>query len=276
MNKDIIRLFLVVGAFVVGGTILLAFQLLPEDHADEFHPLSAGNMTFQSKVIMLREPTAGDDTTIYAINEVAAKAIEIAQSDARVKTILEQVRGSTVTIAGVQPTVLVDSTGKLIHSSSGQVVITANQERLGGKVNSAPVHFESIQGEEGGATQQIWNVLIDLDSNKVDQISKEPERNIRSTIQSNVINAEMNVFMPHAVKVTPGSTVRWFNDSSIPHNVVGTYTKNGTSDSVQIDSGFFGEDRSFQYTFGDEGVLEYRCTIHSEEGMKGTLIVSAT
>jgi plastocyanin len=80
--------------------------------------------------------------------------------------------------------------------------------------------------------------------------------------------------MPHAIIVEPGTTVRWFNDSSIPHNVVGTYLKNKTSDRVQVDSGFFEQDRSFQYTFDDAGTLEYRCTIHSEEGMKGLLVIA--
>ena len=82
------------------------------------------------------------------------------------------------------------------------------------------------------------------------------------------------MYMPRLVTVESGATVRWFNESAIPHNVVGTYLKSATSESVQIDSGFFGADRRFQYTFDESGVFEYRCTIHSEEGMKGTLLVS--
>jgi plastocyanin len=84
----------------------------------------------------------------------------------------------------------------------------------------------------------------------------------------------MNVFLPNTVRVEPGSSIRWLNESNVPHNVVGTYFRNSTAENVHIDSGFFGKDRNFRYEFDDEGIFEYRCTIHSEEGMKGLLIIS--
>jgi plastocyanin len=272
--KDYVTFALIVGAFVVGGSLLLIFELLPEDRADEFHALSAGNMTLQSEIITIKEPTAEDDTRTYAINKVAAEAVAIAQNDPEVKEILQQVRGNSITIAGVQPTLLIDSSGDLIHSSAGQVVITANQERIEGKLNHDAIRFETFQGKRAEARQQIWTILIDIDRKAVQTISKEPERRMQSDIQPNFVHAGMNMFMPHAIIVEPGTTVRWFNDSSIPHNVVGTYLKNKTSDRVQVDSGFFERDRSFQYTFDDAGTLEYRCTIHSEEGMKGLLVIA--
>lgn len=272
--KDYVTFVLIVGAFVIGGSLLLVFELLPEDRADEFHALSAGNMTLQSEILTIKEPTAGDDTRIYAINKVAAEAVAIAQNDPEVMRILQQVRGSSITIAGVQPTLLIDSSGNLIHSSAGQVVITANQERIEGKLNQNAIQFEAIQGKQAEARQQIWTILINIDKGDVESISAEPERRMQSEIQSNFVHAGMNMFMPHAVIVEPGTTVRWFNDSSVPHNVVGTYLKNKTSDSVQVDSGFFEQDRSFQYTFDEAGILEYRCTIHSEEGMKGLVLIA--
>jgi plastocyanin len=272
--KDYVTFALIVGAFVIGGSILLAFELLPEDRADEFHALSAGNMTLQSKIITIKEPTSEDDTLVFAINEVAAQAVEIAQDDPRVAEILQNTRGSSVTIAGVQPTLLVDSTGNLIHSSAGQVIITINQERIDGKLSRDVADFEAIQGKQVEARQQVWNILVDLDATNVQSLSREPERRMQSDVQPNFVYAGMNMFMPHAVKVDPGTTIRWFNDSSIPHNVVGAFLKNETSSRIQVDSGFFEQDRSFQYTFDDAGVFEYRCTIHSEEGMKGVVIVS--
>jgi plastocyanin len=58
----------------------------------------------------------------------------------------------------------------------------------------------------------------------------------------------------------------------VPHDVVGTYkTEFG---SKVIDSGFVEHDRFWQYNFDEDGVFEYRCTIHSEEGMKGTIIIA--
>jgi plastocyanin len=270
--KDVVMLVIVVAAFVAGGSLIMFFGLLPEEHADEFRSLATGNMTLQSEVITIREPTSNDDTFIYAINKIAADAVNIALNSSQVKQILQGVPDSAVTIAGVQPTLLVDSSGKLIHSSVGQVIITANQERLDGRTVNDAITFESVQGKQIRASQQIWSVIVDLDKGTITSVSKGAERQLESDIRSNLILAEMNIFMPHSVKVEPGATVRWLNDSSVPHNVVGMYVRE-SNDPVRIDSGFFQEDRSFQYTFEEEGLFEYRCTIHSEEGMKGVLVV---
>ncbi len=268
-------LALVVAAFVGGGTVLMVFNLLPEDHADDFHPLSAGNMTLQAETIILREPSANDDTYVYAINQAAADAISIAQEDEQVKQIMQEVEGRSVTIAGVQPTVLVDSTGKQIYSSSGQVIITANQERVDGKILKDPVDFSSISGKSAEAEQQIWSINVDLDKRKVELISDEPERLIQSTVSKDTVLAQMNVFLPNMARIDPGTNIRWLNESNIPHNVVGTYFMNSTGEKVHIDSGLIAKDRNFQYRFDDDGVFEYRCTIHSEEGMKGLLVISS-
>jgi plastocyanin len=70
------------------------------------------------------------------------------------------------------------------------------------------------------------------------------------------------------------------NDSNLPHNVVGTYRKTPSSSqpqqhqNVTIDSGFIQPGESWKYVFNDKGILEYHCTIHSANGMKGTIIVS--
>jgi plastocyanin len=269
-------LALVVAAFVGGGFLLMVFNLLPEDHADEFHPLSAGNMTFQSEIIILKEPTAADDTYIYAINDAAADAISIVQQDEQVMEIMRQVEGRSITIAGVQPTVLLDSAGKEIHSSSGQVIITANQERIDGKILRGPIAFSTMVGKPAEGEQQIWSINVDLDGRKVDLISKEPDRLVQSTVSRDLVVAGMNLYLPNMAEVEPGSSVRWLNESNLPHNVVGTYARNSTGEIVHIDSGFFGKDRNFQYKFDDAGVFEYRCTIHSEEGMNGLLVISGS
>lgn len=271
-RRDLLTLVLIVSAFVGGGSVLMAFQLLPEDQADDFHALSAGNLTFQSDVIMMREPSEGDDTTIYAVNKIAADAVSIALQDDEVEQIIRQTQGQSVTIAGVQPTLLVDSNGNLIHSSVGQVMITANQERIGGIDAPGSQIFSDIKGKQGIASQQIWTVHVDLDRSEVISITSEPVRSVTTTIQDNLVVAEMNMFLPRAATVESGSTVRWFNESNIPHNVVGTYLKNSTS--VHIDSGFFERDGRFQYAFDETGVFEYSCTIHSEEGMKGILVIA--
>jgi len=266
-------LALIVSAFVIGGSLIMMFGLLPEEHADEFRSLSDGNMTFQSDIITIQKPSLEDDTLVYAINDVAATSVRIAQDSTQVKAILNQVQGDSITIAGVQPTLLVDSSGKRIHSSVGQVIITANKASLDGRTFSQVTDFESIQGKQAEARQQIWSVIVDLDKSIVSTVSKDADRILHSIIRPNLIIAEMNMFLPHAVKANSGSTVRWTNDSTIPHNVVGSYVSNTSSEPVRIDSGFIAGDRSFQHTFEDTGIFDYRCTIHSEEGMKGILYI---
>ena len=271
--KDYVTFGLIVGAFVIGGVLLMISGLLPEERADEFHSLSAGNLTLKSDIVTIKEATGDDNTHAYAVNEVAARAVKIALDSTEAEEILRQVQGSAVTIAGVQPTLLVDSTGKLIHSGTGQVIITSIQERADGRPVNQAVDFASMAGKNVEARQEIWNLIVDMDSSAVISVTKDADRNLRSKMQPNLVYAEINVFLPHAVKLDAGSTVRWINDSSVPHNVVGTYAINSPSDNLRIDSGFFGGGKSFQYTFESAGVFEYHCTIHSEEGMAGILVI---
>jgi plastocyanin len=47
-----------------------------------------------------------------------------------------------------------------------------------------------------------------------------------------------------------------------------------TEEVIAIDSGFIEPNASWQYRFDKEGVFNYLCTIHAEEGMRGTVIVT--
>ena len=120
------------------------------------------------------------------------------------------------------------------------------------------------------------------------------------------------MFMPNAIVVDAGSIVRWINPSNLPHNVVGIFNQTTAQDTVNstgliidnstkninnnnstnandtqsspssssgvtaIDSGFIQQGQSWQYNFNEAGVFNYLCTIHAEEGMRGTLIITAT
>jgi plastocyanin len=246
---------------------------LPEERADVIHSLFAGNLTLKSDIVTIKEATRNDNTLEYAVNEVAARTVTIALDSTEAGEILRQVQGSAVSIVGVQPTLLVDSTGKLIHSGTGQVIITSIQERADGRPINQAIDFASMAGKNVEARQEIWNLIVDMDSAAVISVTKDADRNLGSTMQPNLVYAEINVFRPHAVRLDTGSTVRWINDSSVPHNVVGTYAMNSPSENLRIDSGFFGEGKSFQYTFEGAGVFEYHRTIHSEEGMAGILVI---
>jgi plastocyanin len=270
VRRDFLALAAVVTVFVAGGIVLLQLKILPEDNAQDFRSLQ--NITLQSNVQVLKEPTAQDNTYIYAINDVAKKSWEIAQADSRVKEILDGSKGRALTIAAVQPTAFVNPDGTVEHSGAGQVIITSNLQLVDGVPLASGSNFESLDGRQGQSRQQIWNVFVDLDRQKVTDIQGEQERVMTETLAKNVVYGGMNMYMPDMIEAKAGSTVRWVNDSKVPHNVVGTYRT--ASGNEKVDSGFFGADEDWQHTFSKKGVFEYHCTIHSEEGMKGTMVFS--
>jgi plastocyanin len=95
------------------------------------------------------------------------------------------------------------------------------------------------------------------------------------------------MFVANAVVIDPGSVIRWSNPSSLPHNVVGILNQtisggnitassagNNSTSAIAIDSGFIDPSNSWQYRFEQGGIFNYLCTIHSEEGMRGTIVVT--
>lgn len=175
-----------------------------------------------------------------------------------------------MTVAAVQPTLLITSSWESIHSSGGQVIVMANWQIIDGKTYPIPADFANLHGRYGESHQQIWNIIVDMDSQQVTSIS-ESKRVIEGTLRQNLVEAGMNMFMPNTVTVDTGTTIRWFNDSNVPHNVVGAYTTE--SGSKVVDSGFIERGRSWKYGFEEEGIFEYLCTIHKEEGMNGAIII---
>jgi plastocyanin len=183
-----------------------------------------------------------------------------------------------VTIAAIQPILMEGKNGKLIYNYLGQILITANWQYVDGKFYSNAANFDELQNKIGQSYQHVWKVFVDLNKRTVTSISEDPERVMRDTFKPNLIYAGGNMFMPDTVKVNAGSMITWFNNSNLPHNVVGIYKKTGSGSQQQIpvDSGFIESNRSWKYSFNDDGVFEYHCTIHSEDGMKGIIIVSST
>jgi plastocyanin len=310
--RGLLPLFVIVGAFLVIGAVLISSGVLPEERAREFRSLT--DITIASDMNVIKEPTLGDNTFIYAINDVAQRGIDIAQADSRVKQILDDAKAkqATVTIAAIQPTVMIDrQSGELSHSSAGQVVITSNWQTIGGTVYPEPQSFVAVADRSLESHQQIWHVLVDVDNGQVTHINQQANRVISDTINPDIVRTEVNVFVPNAIVVDAGSTVRWTNPSNLPHNVVGIFNQTTAQDAVNstgliidnstdntsnnntnanntqslpqssssgaiaIDSGFIQQDQSWQYGFNEAGVFTYLCTIHAEEGMRGTLIIAA-
>jgi plastocyanin len=230
----------------------------------------------------------------------------------RVKQILDESKAkeAAVTIAAVQPTVMADrETGDLLHSSAGQVIITANWQMVDGAPYSEPKNPTEIANKAVESHQQIWNILVDVDKGQVTQVAQHADRVLTDTARPNVVRADVNMFVPRAVVTDTGSVIRWPNPSNLPHNVVGVFNRTTTSDVgntttatsgiipenstdnnnnnnnntdtetssssvIAIDSGFIEPNASWQYRFDNEGIFNYLCTIHAEEGMRGIVIVT--
>ncbi len=303
--RALLPFFVIIGGFLVIGAILITSGVLPEERAQYFRSLE--DVTIASDMKVIKEPTLGDNTFIYATNDIAQSGIGIAQSDPRVRQILDdaKARKATVTIAAVQPTVMIDrQTGESTYSPAGQVVITSNWQAIGGAAYPEPQSFTAVADQSLESHQQIWHVLVDVDSGQVRQITQQANRVLSDTINPESIRTEVNMFMPNAIVVDAGSTVRWINPSNLPHNVVGIFNQTAqdavnstgliidnstnrtnnnnnaqpspqfTSDVIAIDSGFIQQGQSWQYGFNEPGVFNYLCTIHAEEGMRGTLIIA--
>jgi plastocyanin len=309
--RSLLPFFVIIGAFLVIGAVLITSGVLPEERAQYFRSLE--DVTIATGMKVIKEPTLGDNTFIYAINDVAQRGIDIAQADARVRQILDDAKAkqATVTIAAVQPAVMIDrQSGESSHSSAGQVVITSNWQSIGGTAYPEPQSFTAVADQSLESHQQIWHVLVDVDSGQVTQVNQQANRALSDTINPEVVRTEVNMFLPNAIVVDAGSTVRWINPSNLPHNVVGIFNQTTAQDAVNstgliidnstnninnnntnandtqsspssssgvtaIDSSFIQQGQSFQYSFNEAGVFNYLCTIHAEEGMRGTLIIAA-
>lgn len=274
--KELIPLIAIISIILTVGGILMVTNLLPEQLAQRYNPLSEVSIRTDYRVI--KTPTPQDNSFIYAINSIAEKALHIAQNDTSIKQIINEQKDKAVTIAAIQPILMEGKNGKLIYNNLGQILITANWQYVDGKFYSNAANFDELQNKIGQSHQHVWKVFVDLNKHMITSISEEPERVMRDTFKPNLIYAGGNMFMPDTVKVNAGSMITWFNNSNLPHNVVGIYKKTGSGSQQQIpvDSGFIESNRSWKYSFNDDGVFEYHCTIHSEDGMKGIIIVSST
>jgi plastocyanin len=266
--------YLAMAGMVAGMSILMVTDSLPERAAARFNTLTDVSIATNYKV--LKEPTPQDNTLVYTINDVAEKAIPIAEKDPRIQEIIDSAHTSkaAVTIAAIQPTVYeYRSDGKAAYSSSGMLRITVNQQSVDNQLYLQPASFDVLQGRNGESHQQVWNVMVDLDKGIVTDIFETSDRLMTKMLQTNTIYIGMNMFLPNTAKIEPGTTLKWINTADMPHNVIGIY-KTLSGKQIPVDSGFLEKGDSWKYTFAEEGTMEYYCTTHSEDGMKGSLIVS--
>jgi plastocyanin len=274
--RELVPLIVIISVILTIGGVLIGSKLLPEENVKKFNPLS--EISLQSNLKVIKTPTAKDNILIYSVNNLAEEALHIAQSDPSVKQIISEQRDKVVTIAAIQPTAVlqsIDNKSTYRSAGPGQIRITANWQYIDGNLYSNTANFKEIENKTGQSYQHIWNIFVDLDKRAVVSITEEPERIMKETLQPNIIYSGMNMFMPDAIKVTSGSVITWINNSNLPHNVVGIYKETASGSQIRVDSGFIQPDESWRYKFKNDGVFEYRCTIHSEDGMKGVILVSS-
>jgi plastocyanin len=268
MKKHLIALLSIIGIILAVGSVLIATESLPEHRARDFNPLS--ELSIKSGMKAVKVP-GFDGISMYAVSDAAEQALYIAMGNGNVKGIVNSLKGKDVTVAAVQPTDMVSTDGSTIHGTVGQIRIAANWQIVDASPYSVARDFSELDGKTGESHQQIWNVMVDMDRKTVTDIFEENERVMNQTIHASTTYMDVNMFMPYIVRVKAGSTVEWENISFMPHNIVGTYKTFGSE--ITVDSGSVEYRGSWLYTFNEEGVFEYHCAFHSDDGMKGTIIV---
>src|SRR5919205_438177 len=163
--KEIIPLIAIISIILVVGGVLMVTNLLPEQMAQRYNPLSEVSMKTDYRVI--KTPSPQDNTFIYAINPIAEKAIYMAQNDTRVKQIINEQKDKAVTIAAIQPILMEGKNGKLIYNYLGQVIITSNWQYVDGKFYSNAANFNELENKIGQSHQHVWKVFVDLNKRTV-------------------------------------------------------------------------------------------------------------
>jgi hypothetical protein len=180
--KGVLPLVIIVAITLTIGGIMFWAKLTPEQTITDFNAMSDTSLKNDLRVI--KTPNPGDNTFIYAINQVAASGLDIAQNDTTVKQIIGGQKGRALAIAAVQPTVLQDNkNGKISYSPVGQIIITSNWQYIDGKFYSNPANFNALGNKTGESHQHIWNVFVDLDKRTISGITEEPERVMKETLK---------------------------------------------------------------------------------------------
>ncbi|SNZ12567.1 plastocyanin [Natronoarchaeum philippinense] len=78
------------------------------------------------------------------------------------------------------------------------------------------------------------------------------------------------VFEPDAVRITPGTTVRWLWQSDL-HNVVPVEQPDAADWAGEED--LYDDGHSYEFTFETLGTYEYVCEPHEGAGMRGWIVV---
>ena len=125
-------------------------------------------------------------------------------------------------------------------------------------------------GQDGWVARYLVNL-----SGPLGEVPAEAQRDVPSSetaVERTTAPAEVSAvdtaFEPRELAVSPGTTVVWTNEGSLPHTV--------TADDGSFDSGTLEPGETFQFIFETAGEYPYYCEFHGGpggEGMAGTIIV---
>jgi hypothetical protein len=73
------------------------------------------------------------------------------------------------------------------------------------------------------------------------QVAQQADRIITDTPRSDVVRADVNMFVPKAVLIDTGSAIRWSNPSNLPYTIVGTFNQTKASDANYSATGIIAE-----------------------------------
>ena len=123
---------------------------------------------------------------------------------------------------------------------------------------STQTSMSSVETEDTMDRSTETSTVMETESSSME--TKVSTEEVMSTDDSNSSSEAMEIeiedfaYAPASLTVKVGTTVTWTNKDNVRHTV--------TSDTGVFDSGLFGKDASFSFTFTEVGVFPYFCTPH--------------
>ena len=120
-------------------------------------------------------------------------------------------------------------------------------------------------GEGNISETEFLNAIKFLIENEIIVIGVEPEPEPPKTINVLIPNGNAEIgnagfYIPLNAQVSVGATVEWINEDSVPHTIQ-SQDKDGNIIGLFNSAPLYTGDR-FAYTFDEEGIYNYYCTLH--------------
>src|SRR5262249_44405774 len=84
-----------------------------------------------------------------------------------------------------------------------------------------------------------------------------------------------NDFEPPAIRVSPGTTVKWVNQGRSPHDILPADPAQDFGDEFGVTAAKFQPGNEYEFLFDEPGVYRYYCSLHGSKqvGMIGEIVV---